>query len=41
MPHRLALGWDMVDGQLDGDFEGWGVVLSTRRDQCLVDAEKT
>jgi hypothetical protein len=33
VPHRLAglAGWDMVDGWLDGDSEGWGVVLKTRR----------
>ena len=41
VPHRPALGRDMVDGLSDGDFEGWGVVLNTRRDRCLVDAEKT
>ena len=41
VPHRPALRRDMVDGLLDRDFEGWEVVLNTRRDQCLADAEKT
>lgn len=38
--HRLA-GRDILDGRLDGDFEGGGVVLKIRRDLCLVDIEGT
>jgi len=38
--HRLA-GRDILDGRLDGGFEGGGVVLKIRRDQCLVDTEGT
>ena len=40
MTHRLA-GRDILDGRLDGGFEGGGVVLKIRRDQCLVDTEGT
>jgi len=36
VPRRLA-GRNILDGRLDGDFEGGGVVLKTRRGQCLVD----
>jgi len=40
-PLNRPVGLDTVDGQLGGGFAVRGVILKTRRNPCLVEAERT